>query len=422
MTPFKNMEDKKHIANLPESEFISFLYSERDRENNLSEFHGWNNWALAGAIITAICSGYAVLKIHPSLDVAKVLYNAGCLIAFFLAYHSWAIIFRRERAVDFSKVRMMKEVIPVEKLVFVYVCAIASSITIALVDSCNVVFWLWVSVIVAYSTTLIIALSTKEKVVPSFFKEMSLPWDGVNAGYEGIIGVVFSLIGTQSFRLAGRHILSPEFEFGACLAVVLILLFILFKLNFSNKVVRRFDAIIDRYLYAGATREDTFHEISKNRMGYGVLDACYKELRDVEKRTQQCMEEEKELAKMREIVEDGNCDLKIIKEYDARVDAILADQQIALNLSKKLVDRMKEIVKVSSSFGDITEIKTVFDTSQQCLDKIKSVSDNVGEVSRMLHKKEKEMLEEINAALRKELEDKNKERCELQNASSSGDA
>ena len=91
---------------------------------------------------------------------------------------------------------MMKEVIPVVKLVFVYVCAIASSITIAVVDSCNVVFWLWISVIVAYTIMLIIALCTKEKVVPSFFKEMSLPWVGINAGYEGIIGAVFIILTT----------------------------------------------------------------------------------------------------------------------------------------------------------------------------------------------------------------------------------
>lgn len=416
------MADKKHIANLSESEFISFLYSERDRENSLSEFHGWNNWALAGAIITVICSGYAILKIKPSLDVATVLYNASCMIAVFLAYHSWATIFRRERAVDFSKVRMMKEVIPVVKLVFVFVCAIASSITIAVVDSFNVVFWLWASVIVAYTITLIIALCKKEKVVPSFFREMSLPWVGANAGYEGIIGAVFSIIGTRSFRLAGRQILTPEFEFGACLAIVWILLYILFKLNFSNKVVRRFDAILDQYLYAGMTKEDTFHEISKNRMGYGVLDACYKEFRDVEKRTQQCMEEEKELAKMRAYVEDGNCNLNTIKEYLKRADAILADQQETLKRSKKLVDRIDEIVRVSSSFGDITEIKTVLDINQQCFDRIKLVSGSVPEVSLMLLEKEKEMLEETNLALRKELEEKNKELSELQNTDFSGEA
>ena len=113
------MENKKHIAALPESDFISFLYSERERENSLSEVHGWNNWALAGAIITVICSGYAVLKVNLSLEWTKVLYNASSLIAFFFTYHSLAPIFRRERAVDFSKVRMMKEVMPLVKIVSV---------------------------------------------------------------------------------------------------------------------------------------------------------------------------------------------------------------------------------------------------------------------------------------------------------------
>ena len=416
------MEEKLHIGNLADSDFISFLYSERERENSLSEFQGWNNWALAGAIVTVICSGYAFLKLNPSLDVTRVLYNTSCLIAFFLAYHSWTNIFRRERAVDFSKVRMMKEVIPIIKLVFVFVCAIASSITIAVVDRCNEVVWLWVSVIAGYMITLIIALCTKEKVVPSLFREMMLPWDWINAGYEAVIGAVFSLIGTQSFRLAGRAILIPEFEFAACVAAFLILLYILFSLNFGNKVVRRFDAIIDRYLYAAATKEETFHEISKNRMGYGVLDACYKELKDVEKRTKQCKDEEKELAEMREYVMTSNCDLAKIQDYDSRVDRILVDQQAALNQSKRLVNRMNEIVKVSSSYGDITEIKTVFDTNQQCFDQVKSVSVIVKEVSRMLHEKEKEMLEEINAVLRKELEEKNNELRELKNTDSCGKA
>lgn len=187
-------------------------------------------------------------------------------------------------------------------------------------------------------------------------------------------------------------------------------------------MVRRFDAIIDRYLYAAATKEETFHEISKNRMGYGVLDACYKELKDVEKRTKQCEDEEKELAEMREYVMTGNCDLAKIQDYDSRVDRILVDQQAALNQSKRLVNRMNEIVKVSSSYGDITEIKTVFDTNQQCFDQVKSVSVIVKEVSRMLHEKETEMLEEINAVLRKELEEKNNELRELKNTDSCGKA
>lgn len=43
---------KSGITDLSDSEFLSFLYSERDRENSLSQYQGWNYWALVGAIGT----------------------------------------------------------------------------------------------------------------------------------------------------------------------------------------------------------------------------------------------------------------------------------------------------------------------------------------------------------------------------------
>lgn len=410
------MEVKKQISDLSDTEFLTFLYSERNRENNLSDFHGWNNWALAGAIITAICSGYAVLYESSILDFVKVLYNTGFIVAFFLTYHSWATIFRRQRAVDFSKVRMMKEIMPVVKIVFVYVCAISSSILIALLDGKNTVFWLWISVIVVYTVAIIIALCKKDKIVPSYYREMVLPWIWVNTCYESIMGCVFSIIGTQSFKLAGRQILTPEFEFAACMAAILILLYILFKLNFGNKVIGRFDEIIDKYLYAGATKEDTFHEILKNRMGYGVLDACYKELQSVEKQTKRCVEEENELNEIKNYVLAGNCDLAKLQEYQGRIKDILNHQQTTLNLSKALLERMNEIVKVSSSFKDIDGIQYVFNTNQQCHEKIKTVSESVGKVFRLVNEAEKEILLAINSALKKKLKEKREELRDNQQA------
>lgn len=35
-------EQSKHILGLSDAEFLSFLYSERDRENSLSQDAGWN--------------------------------------------------------------------------------------------------------------------------------------------------------------------------------------------------------------------------------------------------------------------------------------------------------------------------------------------------------------------------------------------
>lgn len=81
-------EYKTLILNLNDSEFISFLYSERDRENSLSQYQGWNNWALAGAIIAILCFVYATIKDAGQIDSMQCIYYATGSIAFFLAYHT----------------------------------------------------------------------------------------------------------------------------------------------------------------------------------------------------------------------------------------------------------------------------------------------------------------------------------------------
>lgn len=392
-------ENKHNIHEFTESEFVSFLFSERERENSLSEFHGWNNWALVGAIVSVLCAGYAILKDKFFLDTTEVIYHSCCILAFFLTYHSWTLIFRRERGVDFSRVRMLKEVIPVVKIVFVICSAITASILIPIYDDFNIVFWLWIAIIAAYIITICVAYYLRDKIVPSYFMEMNLPWIWVNVGYEAILGCLFSVIGTQSFKKAGSNILTSEFEFAACITAIHILLYILFKLNFSNKVVRRFDAILDKYFYAGATMEETFHEIFMNRMGYGVLDGCIKELRIVEKHTELCIEEGKELDEMKDTVLSGKCSVTQIKEYQGRIDIILVNQQAALNMSRTLVRRMDEIVEVSSSYRLISEINQIFDTNNQCYKKVESVLMKAREVSRLLHETEMGILTKVITAL-----------------------
>ena len=52
------------ITELSDSEFLSFLYSERDREESLNHFQGWNIWAVIGAMITVICTAYSIRCNH----------------------------------------------------------------------------------------------------------------------------------------------------------------------------------------------------------------------------------------------------------------------------------------------------------------------------------------------------------------------
>lgn len=50
------------IPEMSDSEFLSFLYSERNRENDISQYQGWNTWVLIGAAITSLCAFYSTIK------------------------------------------------------------------------------------------------------------------------------------------------------------------------------------------------------------------------------------------------------------------------------------------------------------------------------------------------------------------------
>lgn len=50
------------ISEMSDSDFIGFLYSERELENSFCLFQGWNNWAIAGVVVTVVCTIYTIWK------------------------------------------------------------------------------------------------------------------------------------------------------------------------------------------------------------------------------------------------------------------------------------------------------------------------------------------------------------------------
>lgn len=64
----RNIDIPKAIGDLTDAEFLSFLYSERDREDSLSQWQGWNNWALAGAFVAVMWTAYSIWKDHCYVD------------------------------------------------------------------------------------------------------------------------------------------------------------------------------------------------------------------------------------------------------------------------------------------------------------------------------------------------------------------
>lgn len=362
--------NKTRIPDLSDSEFISFLYSERDRENSLSQYQGWNNWALAGAIIAVLCFIYATIKDTGQIDSMQCIYYATGSIAFFLAYHTWLSFFERKRGHDFTRVWLLKEKTPWPDAVLAIITSITAIALILVYDSSSYVLWAWMVALTAQIVAISFALIHRNRVVPFYFVRPYFTRLWCNIGYDGLAGGLFSLVGCESFKKALWCIWNPEFEVGISIGAIAVLVYFLLRINLENKPVMQFDAILDMYLYAGASKEETYQTVLCNRMGYGVLDICKKELLKVREMSESCNQKGQELEEIKSKIQSGQYDINQIPEYNKLLKEILNYLKDSLKQSARLSSRLDEIVKTAPVLNQVTDINTIFDANKDLYAKV----------------------------------------------------
>ena len=238
-------EQSKKICDLDEAGFLSFLYSERDRENSLSQLQGWNNWALVGAFVASLCAGFSTIKDSNSFLWTDLLFFSDGFLSYFLIFHSWwGFLTKRERGVDFSKVRVLKEVAPFPKIAFGSIIASISSVLMFIINGTSLAFWSWIAVLVIMLLLIVFVPVLGERLVPSFFEELYLPWIWGNVVFVTILSATLSFAAQQSFKMTKSGILSDEFFASACVTVCLIVAFVIFSINTRNRSVKQFDKIL----------------------------------------------------------------------------------------------------------------------------------------------------------------------------------
>lgn len=383
------------ISNLSDSEFLSVLYSERDRENSLTQVPGWSYWAIIGAGITILCTAYYILKEHLPLNGISVLYLTSAFLALVLSFGSFFRILSIGRTVDYSRVRLMKEVIPVVHVCFVFLCSIALAILILLSDGCNVVFWLWTVLLLVFSLALATDYCFKNTIVPAFYYDTMLPWTKANIAFEIAVTVLYVQIAGNSFRKASGVSLSSEFEIAACIAGFVALMYLFFKMRDKNDTVLRIDDIIEGYLYKDVSKEDSFHQLSINRWGYGVLDACQKELKDVENRYLICDKDKKDLEVITDSLQTHDASLDDIDRALTQISLVLNRQKGTDLAAEKLNDRVAKIFRVAPALRDVTELDYLLNSIETITSKVDGLQAEVTGILKMVKERQKEIRSRI---------------------------
>lgn len=278
---------KNRLTELSDSEFLSFLYSERDREESLTSYQGWSIWAIWGAIVTVTIAIYSILSNHyEEILILNTGYILSGIFAFVLCYRPYFLfttsLVSRERGVDYKKVKYLKDVAPNSYLWFTLIISICFSVFFLIIDKAG--FWNkitigWIIVAMLNIVGVVACRINKDKIVMAGFEGLVFGEKRYDSLYYGVVSGVLSNVWLNSLiKNKGRIFGNPDFELAVCIATILILLYLFLEFKSREKISSRMDVLLDDFIYKYRDKSDIYHQMQVLHMGYSVLEVCSREV------------------------------------------------------------------------------------------------------------------------------------------------
>lgn len=369
----RNIEIPKVIAELTGAEFLSFLYSERDREESLNSYQGWNVWAVVGALITVMCTAYGVLEAHTGeIDRVRTIYllsySLSCIFGFWNAFLTVLSFTERKRAVDYKRMKRLKEVAPIPYLIVTTACSLEMAMGFIVINIVNSLDWNIVAIswIVLGVLLLLICISVyvnRNAIVWAVKDDVWFvrTWIMVVVGLT--VFAFFWLIWKWSYHhITGPYIGKPEFELAACLTAIVMLTYLLLKIKLANRKSSELDVLIDEYVFKGKTKEDVYRQLRANQMGYGILEACSQELYALKKYSDTFEQQKEKMDEVKESFINGTVDIDNLDEKFSELKKSLdhndewAARVDALHDKVDEIDRNVPQLKNEEEFGNMLKI------------------------------------------------------------------
>ena len=272
---------------MTETEFLSFLYAEKERLHTNFSKPGWSNWAIGGAFIALIVYIFNIL-ITPNL-----LVNWEVVLMLFIGFFSITIILIMIYPILFPKIEIyypsrittLWEESPIFELIISGLSFLI--ITILLIICCN---YSWILYVFGYLSierliTVCRLFCKRNKLVSSGTKYNASKLLFSNTKYHFVftklITMILNIISFGLFvsifvysscgYLQDFNLYQNELQIVAFFLGIWVLTYIFFKTNSTpNKMLNGIDNIIDRYAYSDISQQDAMDELMYLRYGSNV--------------------------------------------------------------------------------------------------------------------------------------------------------
>ena len=316
------MKESK-ITGMSDSEFLSFLYSEREREESLNSYQGWNLWAVIGAMITVICTAYSIRCNHlGEIDRLRTGYlvsdYVSRLFLLWLVVVSFKSFVERKRAKDYKKLKYLKDIAPMPYLIVATICTFELALFFIFAEHDNlwdIVPISWMVLAVSHILIDISVYRNWNSFVWAIKEDIWFvrTWVMVAVGLNVYV-LVWLIWGWSSKHITGPFIGTPKFELAVCVTTLVLLLYLLIMIIFANRKSSETDVQIDEYVYKGKSKEDVYMKLKANRLGFGILEVCSQELFALKKYSDGFDAHKKTLEELRASFENGDISVDCVVE------------------------------------------------------------------------------------------------------------
>lgn len=374
----KNNNNK--ITNLSDAEFLSFLYSERDRENNLRQYQGWNIWALVGSLVAVGCAAYQLLKGNAEAILSvQVCYYSSSLLAFALCIHPiMSFLLKKERGFDIRRLKRLKQSTPFYYLGWGIVVSAALSLVVPLIDVAsrwNLVSIAWIVVFALYVSGTVSSIVNKEKATNSFFDNLVFVNIKLNRCYELTLSILLWSIAVFSFSKTPKfEIGNVNFELSLCLSAFVFLFYYLVKVFCEERKANELDVLIDEYLYKGLPKEKVYEKLLHERMGYRVIESFFKEIDEIEKTVKSYEQKKSELEEAYAWLDDETVSADKIGESFERLYSTLSYLRECDKRVREISRKMQSVVKQVPSIVNEEEFKALANLASSLIGRIEDLT------------------------------------------------
>lgn len=378
----EKVDEKKFlkINELSDGEFLSYLYAEREKEESLNHFQGWNIWAVIGAMITVICTAYSIRCNHLG-EIDRL--RTGYLVSDYVSrlFLLWFVVVsvksfvERKRATDYKKLKYLKDVAPMPYLIVATICTFELALFFIFAEQDNLWDIVPISWMVLAVSQLLIDVSVYRNwnnFVWAIKEDIWFVRTWVMVAVGLYVYVLVWLIWNWSCKhITGPFIGTPEFELAVCVTAFVLLFYLLLMIVFANRKSSEIDVQIDEYVYKGKSKEDVYMKLKANRLGYGILEVCSQEVFALKKYSDDFDAHKKILEKLRASFENGDISVDcVVARFESLKESFEYNDAWA-NRVDALCDKLDEIGRNVPELKDEEEFVNLYGIAGSMMKKSK---------------------------------------------------